>query len=176
MALIAGLVIAGKLTGVTDNLSPEWVRDTVRSAGVWGYILYVVVFVLAELAQVPGWMFIAAGTLAYGRLVGFIFAYIASIASVATGFALVRWVGGQPLVEIKQRHAKILLSKLDERPILVVFLIRLVFWIAPPLNYALALTKIRFRDYMIGSVAGLILPVFGLSFLFEWVIGYFEGG
>ncbi len=80
------------------------------------------------------------------------------------------------MVEIKQRHAKILLSKLDERPILVVFLIRLVFWIAPPLNYALALTKIRFRDYMIGSVAGLILPVFGLSFLFEWVIGYFEGG
>jgi uncharacterized membrane protein YdjX (TVP38/TMEM64 family) len=40
-----------------------------------------------------------------------------------------------------------------------VALLRLVLWMAPAVNYALALSPVRYRDYAIGSAVGLAIPV-----------------
>jgi uncharacterized membrane protein YdjX (TVP38/TMEM64 family) len=65
-----------------------------------------------------------------------------------------------------------MLGHLDARPIRTVFALRLVLWLAPALNYALALTRARFRDYAIGSALGLILPVAGAAILFDWLVTF----
>ena len=55
------------------------------------------------------------------------------------------------------------------RRIRTVFLLRLFLWLAPALNYALALTHVKYRDYLIGSALGLIVPVAGAALLFDWL-------
>ena len=62
-----------------------------------------------------------------------------------------------------------MLARLDERPVTTVIVLRTLLWLAPPLNYALALSSIRFRHYLIGSALGLLLPVAGAALFFDWL-------
>jgi uncharacterized membrane protein YdjX (TVP38/TMEM64 family) len=48
---------------------------------------------------------------------------------------------------------------LHERPILTLTVLRAIILVSPPINYALALTRLSHRDYAIGSAIGLVLPV-----------------
>jgi uncharacterized membrane protein YdjX (TVP38/TMEM64 family) len=127
------------------------------------------VFTGGELLHVPGMVFVAAGILAYGRAVGFFVVLAAAIVSVCTAFLLVRTVGGRALAGVERPFVRRALAHLDAHPVRTVFLLRLVLWLAPPLNYALALTNLRFRDYLAGSVLGLIAPVGGAALLFDWL-------
>ena len=49
--------------------------------------------------------------------------------------------------------------------LLTVFVLRILFQMAPPVNYALALSSIRLRDYVLGSLLGLT-PVILLVVIF----------
>ena len=53
------------------------------------------------------------------------------------------------------------------RPVLTVALLRLIFQTAPPLNYALPMTAVRWRDHLVGSVLGLPVPVVVMAFFFD---------
>jgi uncharacterized membrane protein YdjX (TVP38/TMEM64 family) len=57
-----------------------------------------------------------------------------------------------------------------------VAILRLILWMAPPLNYALAMSAVRFRDYVIGSALGLLIPIALASLFFDWVVATFLAG
>ena len=63
-----------------------------------------------------------------------------------------------------------LLHRLDQRPIRTVFILRLLLFLAPPLNYVLAMTNVRYRDYLIGSALGLVPGLLLVALLFDWVL------
>ena len=171
--LLVGFFVVGWATGWTDRLSLEAVRATMASAGAWGFVLFLVAFVVGELVHVPGVVFLAAAVLAYGRLVGFGAAYLGAILSVVVSFLVVRAVGGRPLGALSHPRALRVLAHLEQRPVLVISALRLVLWMAPALNYALALSPVRLRDYVIGSVLGLLFPLALASFFIEWVVKTF---
>jgi uncharacterized membrane protein YdjX (TVP38/TMEM64 family) len=50
-----------------------------------------------------------------------------------------------------------------------VAVLRLLFQTLPALNYALALADIRFRDYLVGTILGLPLPIFLYCYFFELI-------
>ncbi len=148
----------------------EGVRKHIEDAGIWGFLLYILVFAGGEFIHIPGMIFVGAGILAYGKLRGFLLAFIASVISVCTSFVVVRAIGGKPLSQIDRPLVKRLLLNLDAHPIRIVFALRLLLWLAPALNYALALSNIGFRDYLIGSALGLVLPLLGASLFFDWAL------
>jgi len=51
------------------------------------------------------------------------------------------------------------LSQLDAHPIRNIVLLRMLFQTVPPLNYALAMSGVRYRNYLIGTLFGLPLPI-----------------
>ena len=173
LALLAGVLIAvfavGRYFGVTENVNAQSIREFVHGAGAWGWALYMAVFAGGEFVHIPGMVFVVAGILVYGKVLGFGLAWLASVVSVGFSFVVVRRIGGTPLGTVNKPWLKRILSHLDDRPIRTVALLRLMLWLAPPLNYALALTKVRFRDYLIGSALGLIAPVAGVAILFDWL-------
>jgi uncharacterized membrane protein YdjX (TVP38/TMEM64 family) len=46
-------------------------------------------------------------------------------------------------------------------------LLRVLFQTVPPLNYALALSGVKFHHYLIGSLLGLPLPIFLYCLFFD---------
>jgi uncharacterized membrane protein YdjX (TVP38/TMEM64 family) len=83
---------------------------------------------------------------------------------------VIRAIGGQAFVQIKRPFIERALVFLESRPIMTVAILRLIFWMAPPLNYALAMTPVKLRDYVIGSAVGLAAPVVCAALFFEWVV------
>ena len=169
ISILVALFLVGRYTGVAENMDAESIRELIRSAGVWGWALYIATFAGGEFIHIPGMVFVLAGILIYGQVVGFGLAWMASVVSVCFSFVVVRRLGGTPLANVEKPWVKRILGQLNAQPIRTVIVLRLVLWLAPPLNYALALTNVRFRDYLIGSALGLIAPVAGVAILFDWL-------
>lgn len=169
VALLVGFYLVAELTGVGDELSRERVQAAMEGAGAWGLLLFVGVFAVGELLHVPGLVFVAAAILAYGELWGGLAGYLGALVSVTVSFLVVRGVGGQPLAEVERPLLRRWLDRLEARPIAVVALLRLLLWMAPPLNYTLAMSGVRFRDYVIGSALGLAPPIAAVAVFFDWI-------
>jgi uncharacterized membrane protein YdjX (TVP38/TMEM64 family) len=176
VTLIVGSIVLAKVTGVSERLTPESIRGFMEGAGVLGFLIFLGVFAVGELVHVPGVFFVAAAILAYGRGFGGVAAYAGAVLSVIVSFLVVRGVGGQMLADVRRPFVRKILDGLDRRPIRVVAILRLILWMAPPLNYALAMSRVRFRDYVIGSALGLLIPIALASVFFDWVVATFLAG
>lgn len=174
LGVLAGVLVVSAIVahyaGVGEYLSRDHVRDLIAGLGPMGALAFVGLFVVGELAHVPGFVFIGASILAYGRLEGGVLGYVGALAAVAVAFLVVRGIGGQALSSIRRPLVVRMLAHVDDRPVLAVAGLRSVLWMTPALTYALALTRVRFRDYMIGSALGLAIPVVLMSFLFDWLL------
>ena len=166
-SILVGLYFVGKQTGWVDQFNPESVRASVQGAGVWGLLIYLVVFSLGEFIHVPGIVFVGGGILAYGKLLGFLAAFLGSIVSVCFSFLVVRRIGGQAVRDSRWSFVRKAMRQLDSRPIATVAVLRMVLFISPAINYALALSGVRFRDYLIGSALGICGPLLGITFFFD---------
>jgi uncharacterized membrane protein YdjX (TVP38/TMEM64 family) len=168
LVTVIGLtLLIGKLTGLTDKISVESVRASVEDAGVLGMVVFVAAFTLGGLIHIPALIFIAAAVAAYGRVAGTAVAFAGAVVSVTTTFIVIRAVGGQALAEVKRPLLVKMLRHLDDRPIRTLILLRTVFWVSAPLNYTLALTRLKLRDYVVGSAVGLVIPIALLSLVFH---------
>jgi len=170
IALALLLFGIGRALGLQQHLTVESLRATIASAGTAGVVLYVIAFCLGELLHVPGLVFIAAGVLAYGPALGGLLAFLGAVASVSVSFWVVRAIGGRPLGELHTRWVRRALARLDARPIATIAMLRLVLILAPPLNYALALSQVSFAHYFLGSVLGLIAPIALAVVLFDSLV------
>ena len=160
VGLIAGVTFVGAhASGLDRSLTPEHIRTLLAGAGVFGVVVFVIVFSLGLLAQLPGLLFIAVAVLAYGRTMGAVVAVFGAVVAITVSFFVVRRFGGSALAEIESPWVRRILSQLDSRPLRTVIVLRAIFGVAPFLNYALALSSLGFRDYIIGSVIGMSAPI-----------------
>ena len=165
-AVLVGIWWIGKATGFTEDLTVDKIRKSMHAAGVGGFFVFALTFIVGQLLYVPGFVFVAVAGLAYGPVWGPVASIIAATISVGVSFIVVRTIGGQPLTEIKQPFIKKWLDRLDQHPVRSMIVIRLFLWAIPPVNYTLAMSGVTFRDYMLGAVIGMTPPFIVISVLF----------
>lgn len=154
--LLVGVILDG--AGVVD-LEPATVADLVRSAGAWGALALIGLFGLGAVANVPGLVFVGAAVSLYGGQRGFLIALAGAIVAVNVTFLLGRATGlGNSRLLERPMIAKVV-AWLHRRPVLSVSVLRLLVAVSPPVNYALSLTRLRFRDFALGSALGLVIPI-----------------
>lgn len=168
--LAGGLLLAGWLLGAEQRFDLDALRATVQGAGPLGPLVFTGVFCLGELLHVPGLVFVGAALVVWGPLRGAGIAFLGALCSVSCTFLLVRAVGGQPAAALRWGWARRALAHLERRPVLTVAALRAVLILSPPLNYALALTPLRFRDHLLGSALGLILPIALACLASSWLV------
>lgn len=148
-----------EISGVRDHFNLQFIRELILHHQVGGLVLFVVLFSLGNLIQIPGWIFLAAAVLTLGRTWGGVATYVAAVVSCVVTFVTIRALGGNALRLLQNRVAVRLLAGLDARPITSIALLRTLFQTAPALNYALAMSGVRFRKYLAGTLIGLPLPI-----------------
>ena len=92
----------------------------------------------------------------------------AGISCVLT-FLTIRFVGGDALRQLTNQTVARILRQLDTHPIRSIVLARVLFQTLPALNYALAMSGVKFRDYLIGTLLGLPLPIFLYCLFFDYL-------
>jgi phospholipase D1/2 len=155
-ALIVCAVIA-----VVWNLFPSaaWDLDAVSAwlaphRHAW-YGLPVVVFAFVALAPVPVMLLIAATGIAFGPVLGPLYAMAGCLVSGSCGFALGRWLGLGRVREIGGDRILRLTGTLKRNGTLAVFLLRKVpapFVLA---NIVVGASTVRYRDFVVGTILGM---------------------
>ena len=153
------LLTVFEVSGLRDHFNLAFIRQLILQYRTGGLILFVFLFSLGNLMQIPGWVFLAAAVLTLGRLWGGAVTYVAAVTSCAFTFVTIRILGGDALRLLKSRVAVRLLRELDAHPIASVALLRILFQTVPALNYALAMSGIKFRTHLIGTLVGLPIPI-----------------
>jgi len=160
VVLFLGVLLAVfEFSGLRGHFNLTFMRQIIEQHYIGGLLLFVLLFSLGNLIQIPGWIFLAAAVLALGRMWGGVVTYLAAVVSCVLTFLTIRAVGGDALRQIKNRLAVRILGELDARPIGSVALLRLLFQTAPALNYALSMSGIQFRSYVTGTLLGLPIPI-----------------
>jgi uncharacterized membrane protein YdjX (TVP38/TMEM64 family) len=157
--IVIGVVVVG------DGLTADGLREEVKKAGTLGFVFFTGIFVVGQMLHLPGLIFIGAGAFAFGAPIGGPLSLFAATLAVSVNFAFVRTVGGQPLVAIERPLFKRVMGMLDDHPWRTVVVLRLIFFTSPAISAALALTGVRFRDHLTGSIVGMAVPVVGAAFL-----------
>jgi uncharacterized membrane protein YdjX (TVP38/TMEM64 family) len=168
VVMIGGLILLGHVTGVGEQLeSVGRVRAWVLDAGGWGLVLFLALFAVGAVMHAPGILFLVAALLIYPMWPGVLIAFAGSVFAVTVSFVIVRFVGGQPLGEIRRPWLRRILRHLDDRPVRTVFLLRTLLWLHPAVSSVLAMSSVRFRDYLLGSALGLALPITLFAYFFD---------
>lgn len=157
VAAIAMILLCVALLPVTDLLAQLLLFMQANPAVAW--ILFIVVYVLAVVLLLPGSVITLGGGWLFGLGQGFLLVSLASTLGATLAFLLGRsfardWVGAR--LATMPRFAA-LDQAIAERGAVVVFLTRLApIFPFNLLNYALGLTQIRLRQYVLASWLGMM--------------------
>ena len=168
-ALLLSLYVVFEVLGIRAQFKLETLQALILLHPVSGLLLFTLLFALGNLIQIPGWIFLAAAVLALGQLYGGIATYLAACVSCVVTYCTIRYLGGDALRELDNRLAKRLLSGLDRHPLASIIALRVLFQTVPALNYALALSGVPFRTYLLGTLLGLPLPIALYCLFFEYL-------
>ena len=166
--LILGLVGIVVLVGVGRQFGPELPAFArwINGLGMLGPVVFIAGYVGAAVAFVPGSILTMAAGALFGLLYGTVYVFIASTTASAVAFLIARHLAREAIQRKLQAYPRF--TAVDRAIAAhgrkIVLLVRLspVFPYSLS-NYALGLTRVRFRDYMlasVGTIPGTILYVY----------------
>ena len=156
LALVAGIAILALARAGGDALpfAVKWVEEL----GFWGPVFFVGLYTLATVLFVPGSLLTLAGGALFGVAGGVAYVFTAAVLGSSAAFLIARYAARDRVARKLAAHPRFeaLDRAVGEEGLKITFLLRL----SPAfpfsfLNYALGLTRVRFRDYLIASLGML---------------------
>ena len=163
------LFVIFELSGLRGQFTLKYLQQVILDNKASGLLIFVLVFSLGNLVQIPGWVFLAAAVLTLGKTMGGVATYVAACVSCVVTFLAIRFLGGSALRQLDNKFARRLLEHFDVHPIRSILILRILFQTVPALNYTLALSGARFRDYLIGTLLGLPVPIALYCLFFDYL-------
>lgn len=159
IALVGALIWIFRSLGLSAYVSLEKIRPMVEAMGPYGPLAFVGLCVVSVLLHMPEIVLIAVGGVVFGGVKGFVLGWVGSVAGSTSSFLVARYFlqdAFRGAIISRSRRLLSLDERLAQHGFLTVLSLRLVFFMAPPLNWALGVTRVRFRDYFLGSAIGVI--------------------
>jgi uncharacterized membrane protein YdjX (TVP38/TMEM64 family) len=157
-ALVVGSTLAFWYSGVADRVTVGQIRATRESLGPLAPVLFVVVYVVGTVLAFPGIVLTLAGGLLFGTFVGGSLVLVGASAGAILAFLVARHAGRSTVVRY---FAGGRLERFDravtDSGFSAVLFTRLVP-VVPfnVVNFLWGLTGVRLRDYVLGTVVGMI--------------------
>jgi uncharacterized membrane protein YdjX (TVP38/TMEM64 family) len=144
---------------------PKLVKVEVLHWGLWGPVVFMVLYAVGPSFLVPGAVMTIAGGLAFGTAWGSLYSLIGGDAGALIAFAAGRFLGKSFVEQIVGERFQSMLQKIAKHGFQIIFYLRMVPVIPyNALNLLAGASPIAFRDYfwatMIGMVPGTILFAF----------------
>jgi uncharacterized membrane protein YdjX (TVP38/TMEM64 family) len=127
------------------------------------YALPIVMLAFIGLALVPVVLLIAATGIAFGPVLGPIYAMAGCLASGSVGFAIGRWLGQRRVEQLGGERVARVTRTLKRNGTIAVFFLRKIpvpFTLA---NIVVGASTVRYRDFVLGTVLGMAGLVIGLA-------------
>ena len=165
---------------IMDWFAPEAVAPYMRVAGVWAPLMFICAEAIGICLFLPaGPMVILAGAL-FGPFWGFVYAWIGAQLGGNGAFFIGRSLGRGFVSSMMSKRLKRYDQSIEQNGFAAVLYVRLLNTPFTPVNFAFSLSKVGFKDYLLGTALGSIVPVFVFSFLTGtlreiWITGQWQG-
>jgi uncharacterized membrane protein YdjX (TVP38/TMEM64 family) len=137
----------------------ETVRSVVQSMGNYGPLVFIGLCLTAVLFHLPEVVLIAIGGVLFGPVKGFALGWTGSTAGSTCSFLLARYFLREALQQVaasRFNRLQTLDKRLERKGFQTVLTLRLMLFMAPPLNWAIGVTRVRFLHHVLGSALGVI--------------------
>lgn len=172
--LIAALVIAGgvvlfRLTGLREIvIQVDRLQVWMESFGIWSYLVYMAIYILATVFLIPGSMLTIAAGIIFGSVIGGLLAIVSASVGASIAFLIARYAA-RDLIASKL-GSNPLLKKIDEgvasNGVSFLILTRLVpVFPFNVQNYAYGLTCIPFSVYALVSALTMMPGAFIYAYM-----------
>jgi len=177
-AALAGCVVMGVALATWrwnpwQGLTLAGIRDIIIAWGPLGPLVYMALVIGGSFVPAPELLMVATGSILFGPLWGFVYAWTAAMVGTTAVFLLVRRAA-QEWAQRALRHRFPRLRALDHRlhhnGFALVAVLRVILFLAPPLSWALGASRVRLVDHVLGTAVG-ILPMMALAVVFAHRLG-----
>lgn len=167
LAALTVLALAWRLGIFARLADPAGLKAALVDLGPWGYVAFVLAYAVLQPFGFPGSVFIWGAPLIWPWPVAFALSMTGTMAASVVGFMFARfvareWVAAR-IPERFRRHDQ----ALARRAFATVFVLRLVFWMPPPLHAFFGVSSVSFATHFWGSLAGYVLPMLLVSLFGE---------
>ena len=162
--LVAAVLVAAALwTHQTVNLSPPRIvaglQDLGAAPGALGPLLFIVLCALGMILHTPQIPMVVAGGVVFGKVGGVVYGWLGVTIGAAAMFLVARRFLRDVIRDrfiARFRHLTELDDRLERHGFLTVLGLRLVFFLAPPLNPAMGASRVRFPHFLAGTALGIV--------------------
>ncbi|NKN33220.1 VTT domain-containing protein [Marichromatium bheemlicum] len=169
IGLLAGLALLWRW-GLGEALDPQLLatRLTAQLHAPWGPALLLSGFVIGSLLAVPVTLLILVTALVYGPLAGAGYALFGALLAALAAYAIGAYLGRPTVDRLAGGRIHRLSERLARRGILTIVAVRIVP-VAPftLLNLLAGASHIRLRDYVIGTLVGMLPGVAAMAVFAE---------
>lgn len=164
---LAFLILATKSSYIQDFLMTGLIQ--IQDLGWWGPVAFIVTYNLATVLFIPGSVLTLGGGVIFGLWWGSIYVFVAATLGATFAFLIGRYLSRDRVVKYMETYPKFkaLDRAVSQEGLKIVFLTRLCpLFPFNLLNYALGVTQVSLKDYILGSfgmIPGTILYVYSGS-------------
>lgn len=170
VVVLAGFIGIGigmfRFMDLGQYLDPEWLRDYIQSFGPIAPLVYVLLYCIGPVLFVPGAILSVAGGLAFGALWGTVLTIFGATIGATLAFFVARYLGREFVERLLKGKFKILDKASERHGFKIILFLRLIPLVPfNALDYAAGLSRIRVRDYILGTLIGIIPGTFVYVYL-----------
>ena len=164
---LAFLILATKSSYIQDVSRTVLIQ--IQDLGLWGPVAFIVTYNLATVLFIPGSILTLGGGAIFGLWWGSVYVFVAASLGATFAFLIGRYLSRDRVVKYMEAHPKFkaLDRAVSQQGLKIVFLTRLCPLLPfNLLNYALGITQVSLKDYVLGSfgmIPGTILYVYSGS-------------
>lgn len=152
-----------------SGINKECLENFIRSQGALSKFIFIIVFALKPLIIViPAMLMTIVGGSLFGPLQGLLLSLVGFFLSGTLAFFLARLLGESFVDKIVKGKGIKMDKVMNKNGIFIIALIRFVpVFHYDIVSYTLGLTKIKYKDYIIGSILGVVVETAAYAYLGE---------
>lgn len=149
--------------------SKDYLREI--SSNWWFPLLFILIYVIGVIISFSGLILTVAGGLIFGTIKGTLINVIASNIGASIAFLIGRYLGRDFVEKLVKGKLKSIDDKIEENGFITILRLRLIP-IVPfnLLNYASGFSKVKYREYVLGSVIGMFPGTFIYTFFADAIL------
>jgi uncharacterized membrane protein YdjX (TVP38/TMEM64 family) len=167
LSFIISAIILVRYTPIRGILTPEALGRIMDVAGVWAPVLYMMLYAVGVCLFLPGTLLTGLGAAVFGAYRGFVYVWIGAMLGACAAFFIGRFLGRDFAASLIGDKLKKYDEAIEKNGFATVLYLRLVYFPFTPMNFGMGLTRVTFRDYIVGTGLGIMAG----TFIFTFFIG-----
>src|SRR4030042_1449191 len=153
-----------RFTPVKEFFTQVALSNFLESVGMWAPVFFILVYAVGVCLFVPGTLLTVLGAAIFGAYLGFLYVWIGAMIGASFAFWIGRTLGREFAASLVGDRLRRYDDAIARNGFATVLYLRLVYFPFTPLNFGMGLTKVRFRDYFVGTGLGIIVGTFVFTF------------